>query len=105
MAAGLALAYVWTQYGSSGAGWSWVRQFGTTSLLVYWVHIELVYGRWLPWCKNNLDEGQTALAAAVLIAMMLLLATAKTYRKQIAAYVSGWLWSWQGAKPDRVPAD
>jgi hypothetical protein len=104
----LAAAYVWTQYGAAGAGWSWVRQFGTTSLLVYWVHIELVYGRWLPWCKNNLDEGQTALAAAILIALMLLLATAKTYRRDIAAYVSnvwGWRWSWSGAKPDRVPAD
>jgi hypothetical protein len=104
----LAAAYVWTQYGAAGAGWSWVRQFGTTSLLVYWVHIELVYGRWLPWCKNNLDEGQTALAAAILIALMLLLATAKTYRRDIAAYVSnvwGWRWSWSAAKPDRVPAD
>ena len=101
----LAAAYVWTQYGAAGAGWSWVRQFGTTSLLVYWVHIELVYGRWLPWCKNNLDGWQTVLAAAVLIGLMLLLATAKTYRKDIAAYVRGWLWSWPGAKADRVPAD
>jgi hypothetical protein len=45
------------------------------------------------------------LAAAVLIGLMLLLATAKTYRKDIAAYVRGWLWSWPGAKADRVPAD
>jgi len=103
MLAILAAAYVWTQYGAA-PGWSWVRQFGTTSLLVYWVHIELVYGRWLPWCKNNLYVGQTVLAAAVLIALMLMLATAKTYRKDIAAYVRGWRWSWS-AKPDRVPAD
>jgi len=100
----LALAYVWTQYGAS-PGWSWVRQFGTTSLLVYWVHIELVYGRWLPWCKNSLDVGQTVLAAAVLIVLMLLLAAGKTYRKEIAAYCRTWLWLWQGTKPDRVPAD
>ena len=100
----LAVAYVWTQYGAA-PGWSWVRQFGTTSLLVYWVHIELVYGRWLPWCKNNLDVWQTVLASAILIALMLLLAVAKTYRKDIAAYVRGWQWSWSGAKPDRVPAD
>jgi len=99
----MAVAYVWTQYGAA-PGWSWVRQFGTTSLLVYWVHIELVYGRWLPWCKNNLDVGQTVLAAVVLIAAMLLLAVGKTYRKEIAAYVAGWRWSW-GAKPERVPAD
>ena len=99
----LAVAYVWTQYGAA-PGWSWVRQFGTTSLLVYWVHIELVYGRWLPWCKNNLDVGQTVLASAVLTGLMLLLATAKTYRKDIAEHVRGWRWSW-GAKPHRVPAD
>jgi len=99
----LALAYVWTQY-AAAPGWSWVRQFGTTSLLVYWVHIELVYGRWLPWCKNNLDVGQTALAAAALIVLMLLLATAKTYRKEIAAYVRCWRWG-LSPKPDRVPAD
>lgn len=101
----LAAAYVWTQYGAGEPGWSWVRQFGTTSLLVYWVHIELVYGRWLPWCKNSLDAVQTAVAAAVLIALMLLLAAVKTYRKDIAAYVGGWFWSWSGAKPDRVAAD
>jgi len=68
------------------------------------VHIELVYGRWLPWCKNNLDVGQTALAAAALIVLMLLLATAKTYRKEIAAYVRCWRWG-LSPKPDRVPAD
>jgi len=99
----LAAAYVWTQY-CAAPGWSWVRQFGTTSLLVYWVHIELVYGRWLPWCKNNLDVGQTVLASVVLIALMLLLATVKTYRKDIGAYVSGLRWSWS-AKPSRVPGD
>jgi uncharacterized membrane protein len=100
----LAVAYVWTEYGAA-PGWSWVRQFGTTSLLVYWVHIELVYGRWLPWCKNNLDVGQTALAAVVVIGLMLLLAVVKTYRRDIAAYVSGWRWRWSGAKQDRVAAD
>jgi uncharacterized membrane protein len=99
----LAVAYVWTQYGAA-PGWSWVRQFGTTSLLVYWVHIELVYGRWLPWCKSNLDVGQTVLASVVLIILMLLLAAAKTYRKDIGAYARGWRWFWS-AKPDRVAAD
>jgi hypothetical protein len=39
----LAVTFLWTHHGA-GQGWSWVRQLGTTSLLVYWVHIELVYG-------------------------------------------------------------
>ena len=47
----------------AGDGWSWVRQFGTTSLLVYWVHIELVYGRWLWFLKNSLTVPQTIAAA------------------------------------------
>jgi uncharacterized membrane protein len=99
----LAFAYLWVRY-AAAPGWSWVRQFGTTSLLVYWVHIELVYGRWLPFCKENLDVTQTTVAAGAVIVLMLLLATAKTYRKDIAAYVTGWRWT-LFPKPDRVPAD
>ena len=99
----LAVAYVWTQYGAA-SGWSWVRQFGTTSLLVYWVHIELVYGRWLPWCKNNLDVPQTVVAAVVVIILMLFLAVVKTYRKDIGEYLRNWRLAWS-AKPARVPAD
>ena len=84
----LAFGYVWTRYGAA-PGWSWVRQFGTTSLLIYWVHIELVYGRWLRFCQNKLNIQQTVVAALALIVLMLLLATVKTYRKEIRAYLSG----------------
>jgi uncharacterized membrane protein len=83
----LAFGYLWTQYGAA-PGWSWVRQFGTTSLLIYWVHIELVYGRWLGFCKNNLNIPQTVLAAVALIVLMLLLSTLKTYRKEVGAWLS-----------------
>jgi uncharacterized membrane protein len=38
----MAFSFVWTEF-AVGAAWSWIRQLGTTSLLVYWVHIELVY--------------------------------------------------------------
>ena len=38
----IAVAYLWTEYGAKG--WSPLRQFGVTSLLVYWVHVELVSG-------------------------------------------------------------
>jgi uncharacterized membrane protein len=36
-------AYLWTEY--LAPGWSFVRQLGTTSLVVYWAHIEITYGR------------------------------------------------------------
>ncbi len=99
----LALAFLWTRYGAK-EGWSWVRQFGTTSLLTYWVHIELVYGRaaWL--VKGNLTELQTVIAAVVVILLMLAISTIKTYRHQVRATLAAYGWTF-GAKPDRIPGD
>jgi uncharacterized membrane protein len=73
----IAFAYLWSLQ-SSAQSWSWVRQFGVTSLLVYWVHIELVYGRWLGVMKEELTIGQTVIAAAAVTIAMLLLSVAKT---------------------------
>lgn len=39
------LAYAWCRWGLGQVGFSPLIQLGKTSLLVYWVHIELVYGR------------------------------------------------------------
>jgi uncharacterized membrane protein len=74
---GVAFCYVWMMQ-KSAQGWSWIRQLGTTSLLVYWVHIELVYGNWLGWLKLNLSVGQTVIAAACIIAAMVGLSYANT---------------------------
>jgi uncharacterized membrane protein len=38
-------AFVWCRWGLGQIGFSPLIQLGKTSLLVYWVHIELVYGR------------------------------------------------------------
>jgi len=49
--------------------------------LIYWVHIELVYGNWLgPW-KENLTIPQTAALAVGVGALMLGLSVAKTQWK------------------------
>lgn len=40
----LSLTYVWCRWGLAQLGFSPVIQLGTTSLLVYWVHIDFVYG-------------------------------------------------------------
>jgi uncharacterized membrane protein len=71
-----AAAFLWTGYLS--AGWSWMRQLGTTSLAVYWVHIELVYGRWFLAYKASLSVWQCVLAGAVLAVAMLGLSLALT---------------------------
>ncbi len=39
------LSYAWCQWGFATRGFSPLTQLGQTSLLVYWVHIEFVYGR------------------------------------------------------------
>jgi len=78
----LAGAYVWTQYGAAGR-WSWVRQLGVTSLLVYWVHTELVYGRWLWFWKERLSPLQTALLSVAVILSMLALSVVKTNLKSL----------------------
>ena len=73
----LTFAFVWTRY-ATGDGWSWIRQFGTTSLLVYWVHVELVYGRWFWFWKENLNTAETVMATVFVILSMLGLSVLKT---------------------------
>jgi uncharacterized membrane protein len=74
-------AFVWTRYGAK-PGWSIVRQFGATSLLVYWVHIELIYGKASWFFRDQFTIAQTALAAAIVIPLMLLVSTIQTHRQQ-----------------------
>ena len=72
-----AVAYLRAEYVVQDK-WSWVKQLGTTSLLVYWVHIELVYGRWFGYWKNKLDNYQVVAYSVCLIALMLGLSLLRT---------------------------
>jgi uncharacterized membrane protein len=72
----LASAYLWTEYGAA-ARWSWMQALGQTSLLVYWVHVMLVYGNIVKHWKRALSIPQTALAFAVVTALMVALAAAR----------------------------
>jgi uncharacterized membrane protein len=80
----LAIAYLWVNV-SGLEKWSLVRQLGTTSLLVYWVHIELVYGRWFGIWKEALSVPQVLTFTVLLIALMTLLSVGQTRRKLILA--------------------
>ncbi len=44
MIVALSLAWLWEQRPSAGRRWSPIQLLGRTSLFVYWVHVELVYG-------------------------------------------------------------
>jgi len=72
----LAGSYLWTEYGAR-PNWSWMQTMGKTSLMVYWVHVMIVYGGWTKYLRRNLTIPQTAFATAVLTALMLALSVAK----------------------------
>ena len=99
----MAFAFLWTRYATRD-GWSWVRQFGTTSLLVYWVHIELVYGRWLWFWKTALDVRADGGGGGRPDCVMLALSTAKTNRKRIAAWIGEMGWR-PAPRPDARAGD
>ena len=99
----IAFAYLWTEYVVRDK-WSWVKQLGTTSLLVYWVHIELVYGRWFGAWKSNLDNYQVIAYSVCLIALMLGLSVLRT-RKWLDLKISPWFQFPGTLTPRRVSGD
>ena len=84
----LCAVYAWCRWGLGEAGFSPVEQLGKTSLLVYWVHIEFVYGR-----LSILPKGRCGIAAAtagmaVIFLAMLGMSVARTRWKEKRARVA-----------------
>ena len=44
MTAALGIAYLWEQRPTAGRRWSPLQLLGRSSLFIYWIHVELVYG-------------------------------------------------------------
>jgi len=76
----LAAAYLWTEF-CAGEGWSWMQALGKTSLLVYWVHVMMVYGDVIKPLKRGLGIAQAALATLVVVGLMVALAAARLWWK------------------------
>ena len=58
--------------------WETVRRMGQASLLIYWVHVDLVYGRLSGPLHGRLTLIQTGLGLLLLLAAMAMLAWART---------------------------
>lgn len=99
----LAFAWLWNLRVAS-TDWSWVRQFGLTSLLVYWVHVELVYGRWFGVLKDQLSVGWTVFATVLTIALMLGLSLVRTNWTAVKGYFTAYR-SADSSIADRVSGD
>ena len=74
----MACAYLWTEFGM-GTTWSWMLCFGKTSLMVYWVHVMLVYGDLAKPLKRALSIPQTVLATLLVMLAMVALAAARLW--------------------------
>ena len=44
MTLAIAIAYAWDSRERAAEAWSPLKQFGKTSLFIYWIHVEMVYG-------------------------------------------------------------
>jgi fucose 4-O-acetylase-like acetyltransferase len=71
----LTAAYVWTEY-CVGPGWSWMQCLGRNSLMVYWIHVMLVYGDISKRFKRLLSIPETAFATLTVILLMVALSAA-----------------------------
>jgi hypothetical protein len=68
-----------------------MRQLGQTSLLVYWVHVELVYGHLFGRLHHRLSMGQATVGLLLMTAAMLGLSVLRTKY-------------WRGWRRRRLPA-
>ena len=72
-------AWLWEQRPSAGRRWSPLQLLGRTSLFIYWVHVELVYGLISLPLHGAFSVRQAWTALAVFSALMLGLAAAKDH--------------------------
>ncbi len=79
------LSYAWCRWGLATRGFSPLIQLGQTSLLVYWVHIEFVYGRFslLPKRAETVSTASRGLLEIFLFMLILSLVRTRIDWKRI----------------------
>jgi uncharacterized membrane protein len=93
----LTASYAWCRWGAGQWGFSPLIQLGQASLLVYWVHIEFVYGRFSILAKHAQTIGGATMGLAIITLAMLALAYIRTHYK-------GWMSTKQGTPVRSVPS-
>jgi hypothetical protein len=77
----LTAAYAWCRWGAGQWGFSPLIQLGQASLLVYWVHLEFVYGRASILKKHAQTIGGASAGLLIITLAMLALAYIRTHFK------------------------
>jgi uncharacterized membrane protein len=80
----VAAAYAWSIRPGGETTWSPVRQLGSTSLFIYWIHVEMVYGQMSAPLHKALPLPRALLALSTFALFMLLCSVVKT---RIASWV------------------
>jgi len=73
--------YIWCRWGLAQWRFSPLIQLGQASLVVYWVHIEFVYGRVSILAKHSQTIGGATLGLVIIFLAMLALAYIRTHAK------------------------
>ena len=94
------LAYAWCRWGFEQKEFSPLAQLGNTSLLVYWVHIEFVYGRFSILPKGQCGILKASVGLGVISLAMLALSVLRTRWKKRPARVFQ-----PGPAPEAVAAE
>jgi uncharacterized membrane protein len=87
----LTASYAWCRWGAAQWGFSPVILLGQASLLVYWVHIEFVYGRVSILPKHRMGIGGASVGLLVISLAMLALAYVRTKTKGRGVDLVPWL--------------
>ena len=90
-------AYAWCRWGWGQIGFSPLIQLGNTSLLVYWVHIELVYGKFSILRHRSQNIAGASIGLGAIFVMMLALSRLRTTWKSRVELP----FSWFGKRPVR----
>jgi uncharacterized membrane protein len=87
----LTASYAWCRWGAGQWGFSPLILLGQASLLVYWVHIEFVYGRVSILPKHAMGTGGASVGLLLISLAMLGLAYVRTKMKGRGAEMLSWL--------------
>jgi len=86
----LAGSYAWCRWGAGQWGFSPLILLGRASLLVYWVHIEFVYGRFSILPKRAVNIGTASAGLLTIFLAMLALAFIRTRWKGRGTEITAW---------------
>jgi uncharacterized membrane protein len=92
----LALAYFWCRWGLPSRVFSPLVQLGKTSLLVYWAHIDFVYGGLSILPKRRCSVAQATVGLLIIFVAMLAVSLLRTWWKERRRS--------RGGVPNAVPA-